>query len=118
MRCGHRVSGLYLQTLSCKRTIWEESVMRKFLSVRILFLAALAFLAPAASRAQVSLGVSIRVAPPALPVYEQPPCPEEGYTWTPRILSLWRQWILLGARSVGRSATRWGSLDARLLGLA
>ena len=59
--------------------------MRKFLSVRILFLAALAFLVPAASRAQVSLGVSIRVGPPALPVYEQPPCPEEGYMWTPGI---------------------------------
>jgi hypothetical protein len=57
--------------------------MRKFLSVRIVLLAALAFLVPAASRAQVSLGVSIRVGPPALPVYEQPPCPEEGYMWTP-----------------------------------
>src|SRR5229473_7167719 len=34
----------------------------------------------------------------------------------PRILGLWRRWVLLGARSVGRSATRWGSLDARLLG--
>ncbi|MGH8276885.1 MAG: hypothetical protein ACRETH_09340, partial [Steroidobacteraceae bacterium] len=25
--------------------------------------------------------------PPPLPVYEQPPCPEEGYIWTP---GLWR----------------------------
>jgi hypothetical protein len=57
--------------------------MRKFLSLRILFLAVLAFVVPAASRAQVALGVSIRVGPPALPVYEQPPCPVEGYMWTP-----------------------------------
>ena len=57
--------------------------MRKFLSLRILFLAVLAFIVPAASRAQVALGVSIRVGPPALPVYEQPPCPQEGYLWTP-----------------------------------
>ena len=57
--------------------------MRKFLSLRILFLAVLAFVVPAASRAQVALGVSIRVGPPALPVYEQPPCPQEGYLWTP-----------------------------------
>jgi hypothetical protein len=38
---------------------------------------------PAASRAQVGVGVSITVAPPALPEYEQPPCPTEGYLWTP-----------------------------------
>lgn len=29
------------------------------------------------------IGVSISIAPPSLPVYEQPPCPEEGYIWTP-----------------------------------
>jgi len=34
-----------------------------------------------ASFAQI--GVSITIAPPALPVYEQPPCPEDGYLWTP-----------------------------------
>ena len=39
----------------------------------------LAFAAP--SFAGVS--VSITVAPPALPVYEQPPCPGDGYIWTP-----------------------------------
>jgi hypothetical protein len=43
----------------------------------------LVFLLPAASRAQVSVGVSVRVGPPPLPVYEQPPCPVEGYLWTP-----------------------------------
>ena len=57
--------------------------MRKLFSMRALLLALLVFLAPAASRAQVSLGVSVHVGPPALPVYEQPPCPVEGYLWTP-----------------------------------
>jgi hypothetical protein len=57
--------------------------MRKLFSMRILFLALLVFLVPAASRAQVSLGVSVHVGPPALPVYEQPLCPVEGYLWTP-----------------------------------
>jgi WXXGXW repeat (2 copies) len=38
---------------------------------------------PAVACAQVAVGVSIRVAPPAIPVYEQPPCPTEGYLWTP-----------------------------------
>jgi len=29
------------------------------------------------------VGVSITVGPPALPVYEQPPCPVDGYLWSP-----------------------------------
>ena len=27
--------------------------------------------------------ISVNVAPPVLPVYEQPPCPDDGYIWTP-----------------------------------
>ena len=38
---------------------------------------------PAASHAQIAVGVSIRIAPPVLPVYEQPACPAPGYMWTP-----------------------------------
>jgi hypothetical protein len=57
--------------------------MRRFFSMRTLFLALLALLAPAVSRAQLAVGVSIRVGPPAIPVYAQPPCPTEGYLWTP-----------------------------------
>lgn len=57
--------------------------MRRFVSMPTLVLSLLVFLVPAASRAQVSLGISVRVGPPALPVYEQPPCPVEGYLWTP-----------------------------------
>jgi len=38
---------------------------------------------PIASFGFVSVGVSITVAPPALPVYVQPPCPGIGYIWTP-----------------------------------
>ena len=40
-----------------------------------------ALLAPAVSQAQLS--VSITVAPPPLPVYEQPEIPGAGYLWTP-----------------------------------
>jgi WXXGXW repeat (2 copies) len=35
----------------------------------------------AASLAQI--GVAITIGPPALPVYEQPVCPGDGYLWTP-----------------------------------
>jgi len=33
--------------------------------------------------AQISIGISVRIAPPALPVYEQPAIPATGYLWTP-----------------------------------
>jgi hypothetical protein len=38
---------------------------------------------PAISSAGVFVGVSVNVAPPALPAYVQPPCPEPGYMWSP-----------------------------------
>ncbi|MGH8287437.1 MAG: YXWGXW repeat-containing protein [Steroidobacteraceae bacterium] len=38
---------------------------------------------PAISSAGVFVGVSVNIAPPALPVYVQPPCPQPGYIWTP-----------------------------------
>jgi hypothetical protein len=47
----------------------------------LLVLAAMAI--PSASPAQVAVGVSIRIGPPALPVYAQPICPAPGYIWTP-----------------------------------
>lgn len=33
--------------------------------------------------AQVAVGVSVGIAPPAIPEYVQPPCPVVGYMWTP-----------------------------------
>src|SRR6266446_7470254 len=36
-----------------------------------------------ASSAQVGIGISVRVGPPALPIYAQPLCPGPGYFWTP-----------------------------------
>ncbi len=58
--------------------------MRNFRTLLILLLIALAFpLSSRPSMAQVSIGFSIRVGPPALPVYAQPMCPGPGYLWTP-----------------------------------
>src|SRR5271168_4769910 len=36
-----------------------------------------------ASSAQIGIGSSVRIGPPALPVYAQPICPGPGYLWTP-----------------------------------
>jgi WXXGXW repeat (2 copies) len=38
---------------------------------------------PAISSAALFVGVSVNIAPPALPIYVQPPCPQPGYLWTP-----------------------------------
>ncbi len=50
-------------------------------SIRSLLIAPLILAIPAVSSAQIIL--SIGIAPPPLPVYEQPICPSEGYIWTP-----------------------------------
>jgi hypothetical protein len=57
--------------------------MRNFRTIRWLLLALLMLAIPAASHAQIAVGLSIRIAPPILPVYTQPICPEPGYIWTP-----------------------------------
>jgi hypothetical protein len=47
-------------------------------------LVAIALITPvSAAQAQVVVGVSIRIAPPVLPVYVQPPIPGLGYMWMP-----------------------------------
>lgn len=38
---------------------------------------------PVVSSAAVVVGVSVNIAPPAIPVYAQPPCPAVGYLWVP-----------------------------------
>jgi len=48
---------------------------------RVLLLGILICLIPAASFAGVAISVSI--APPVIPVYVQPPCPQPGYIWSP-----------------------------------
>jgi hypothetical protein len=38
---------------------------------------------PSPAPAQIAVGVSVHIGPPALPIYEQPLCPAAGYIWTP-----------------------------------
>ncbi len=49
--------------------------------VRSVFLALIVLVMSAASFGQI--GISVTFGPPALPVYEQPLCPDEGYLWAP-----------------------------------
>jgi hypothetical protein len=55
--------------------------MRLFYSARWFLLALLLSLVPASSYAGVF--ISVGFAPPVLPVYVQPPCPDAGLMWTP-----------------------------------
>jgi hypothetical protein len=50
---------------------------------RWLLMAVVLMSLSAASLAQIAVGISVRVGPPALPVYAQPICPGPGYFWTP-----------------------------------
>ncbi|SPF46765.1 putative membrane protein [Candidatus Sulfotelmatobacter kueseliae] len=51
--------------------------------VRWLLLAVVVTSLSAASFGQIAVGISVRIGPPALPVYAQPMVPGPGYMWTP-----------------------------------
>ncbi len=57
----------------------RNAVVRSIFAALVLAAIGIA-MAPAAS---AQIGVQITIAPPALPVYEQPICPGDGYLWTP-----------------------------------
>jgi WXXGXW repeat (2 copies) len=58
--------------------------MRITRSVRgILFALAILTLSFAASTASAQVRITVGFGPPAIPVYEQPVCPDDGYLWTP-----------------------------------
>src|SRR5579871_4204338 len=61
---------------------WNEVSMRKNSHVSLLAGLLLAAL-PLAAPAFVSVGISVNIAPPPLPVYVQPPLPAVGFLWTP-----------------------------------
>ena len=53
--------------------------MRRGIHIALLALLALVLLRPATAQ----FTISVSFGPPALPVYEQPVCPVEGYMWVP-----------------------------------
>jgi hypothetical protein len=59
----------------------KSSILLAAVAIGFGFAGALA--SPTPSQAQVGVFVSVRIAPPPLPAYVQPPCPEYGYIWVP-----------------------------------
>jgi hypothetical protein len=57
--------------------------MRKSYLIAFLLIPLLLFALPSTSSAQISVGISVHVGPPALPVYAQPIAPGPGYIWAP-----------------------------------
>jgi YXWGXW repeat-containing protein len=92
---GQYNSGLYSRTFSPNRPEIEPkhwaneddqaggNTMRAMLFIRSLGLTLGLLVMSAAAFAQVGVAVSITIAPPELPIYDQPVCPDEGYIWTP-----------------------------------
>jgi WXXGXW repeat (2 copies) len=60
----------------------ERMIMKWALRIAFFALCTLVFLPPSFGQA-VGVGISVTIAPPALPVYDLPPCPGDGYLWTP-----------------------------------
>lgn len=63
--------------------------MRKLACLRVVCLLSLILsllfvsLPPLETTAFAQIGVSVSIAPPEIPVYDQPICPGDGYIWTP-----------------------------------
>ncbi len=52
-------------------------------AVTLFFMALMILAAPQVSFGEVSIGVSVSIGPPPLPVYVQPACPGPRFIWTP-----------------------------------
>src|SRR3984957_2633555 len=52
-------------------------------SIRLLLFSFVLLALSHGAFAQIGVGISVNFGPPALPVYEQPICPGDGYLWTP-----------------------------------
>ena len=79
---GH--NGVSQETLP--HGLWKDSEEGPYMSrslIRWILLSLVVMAFSAASFGQIAVGISVRVGPPALPVYAQPICPGPGYFWTP-----------------------------------
>jgi len=95
---------------------------RHLLLAATLISSPLALTVPTPAAAQVSVGISVTLAPPALPDYDQPPMPDLGYVWTPGYWA-WASpagyywipgtWVMPPAVNVLWTPPYWGWLNGR-----
>ena len=73
-----------LQNVGMKKSGPERGrSMRHIQFFRSLLIAFLLLAASGTAFAQIRIGVAVNIAPPPLPVYEQPVCPGADYIWVP-----------------------------------
>lgn len=91
--------------------------LRRLLLAATILAGPVLALSPGPVAAQVSIDISVPLAPPELPVYVQPPMPDDGYIWTPGYWS-WSQpvgyfwvpgtWVLPPVADVLWTPPYWG----------
>src|SRR5262249_25524550 len=78
------VSSQCLTRHDIRKTMSEVILMRVLRSLLVATsVLALGVSAPPTQRAEAAVVVSVAIAPPATPVYVQPPIPGPGFVWTP-----------------------------------
>ena len=58
-------------------------MQKRFIRTLLLALAGLTIMLTISATSSAQIGVAISFGPPAIPVYDQPICPGDGYLWTP-----------------------------------
>src|ERR1700733_4181549 len=61
----------------------RKAQMRTKIAIRSLLFSFALLVFSHGAFAQIGIGISVNFGPPAIPVYEQPICPDDGYIWTP-----------------------------------
>src|SRR5258708_11180922 len=80
-QCG-RFAGLGQNNWATGKAMkMKRSVHRLVFGILMLTVSVLSL--STTSSAQIGIGISVRVGPPALPIYAQPICPGPRYFWTP-----------------------------------
>jgi WXXGXW repeat (2 copies) len=77
-----RVGGQVANSAFVRKQEMKLANAVRFLAIGLLLLALPAVLS-VPSAAQIGIGISVRIGPPALPVYDQPICPGPGFMWVP-----------------------------------
>ncbi len=68
--------------MTMKRSV-RRLVFRLVLGVLMLSVSVLSLSTASPAEIAIGIGISLRIGPPALPLYAQPICPGPGYLWTP-----------------------------------
>ncbi len=101
-------------------TVSNRLTFRNLMLATTLLASPMILASPIPAAAQAEIGISVQVAPPALPTYAQPPLPSLGYIWTPGYWQ-WAQqggyywvpgtWILPPAVGMLWTPPYWGWAD-------